>query len=83
VSVAMVQEAYSPGSSDLEMGPRADGPRTVRGVTHLDVDAAGIRNVLVHGYLAVDLPRMHGFLNSGLDDFAEFARFIEDYLRRV
>ncbi len=44
---------------------------------------AGFRNVLVHGYLGVDLPRMHRLLNSGLDDFADFARFVEEYLRRV
>ena len=44
---------------------------------------AGFRNVLVHGYLAVDLPRMHELLNTGLDDFTRFARFVEDYLRRV
>jgi uncharacterized protein YutE (UPF0331/DUF86 family) len=44
---------------------------------------AGFRNVLVHGYLGVDLPRMHQLLNSGLDDFAEFARFVEGHLRRV
>jgi uncharacterized protein YutE (UPF0331/DUF86 family) len=42
---------------------------------------AGFRNVLVHGYLGVDLPRMHQVLNSGLDDFAAFARFIEGYIR--
>lgn len=42
---------------------------------------AGFRNVLVHGYLGVDLPRMHKVLNSGLDDFADFARFIEGYIR--
>jgi len=44
---------------------------------------AGFRNVLVHGYLAVDLPRVHGLLNTGLDDFTRFVRFVEDYLRRV
>jgi len=44
---------------------------------------AGFRNVLVHGYLGVDLPRMHRLLNSGLDDFADFALFVESYLRRV
>jgi len=41
---------------------------------------AGFRNVLVHGYLGVDLPRMHRLLNSGLDDFADFARFVEAYI---
>jgi uncharacterized protein YutE (UPF0331/DUF86 family) len=44
---------------------------------------AGFRNVLVHGYLRVDLPRMHRLLNSGLDDFAHFAQLVESYLRRV
>ena len=42
---------------------------------------AGFRNILVHGYLGVDLSRMHQVLNSGLDDFADFARFIEGYIR--
>lgn len=41
---------------------------------------AGFRNVLVHGYLGADLTRIHHLLNSGLDDFVHFARFVEDYL---
>ena len=44
---------------------------------------AGFRNVLVHGYLAVDLSRLHQLLNEGLDDFTQFARFVESYLRRL
>jgi uncharacterized protein YutE (UPF0331/DUF86 family) len=36
--------------------------------------------VLVHGYLGVDVERMHRLLDSGLDDFAEFARFIEHHI---
>ena len=44
---------------------------------------AGLRNVLVHGYLGVDLPRVHQLLNSGLADFAEFAQFVENYIRRA
>lgn len=44
---------------------------------------AGFRNVLVHGYLGVDLARIHQAVNSGLDDFAEFARLVEGYLRRA
>lgn len=43
---------------------------------------AGFRNVLVHGYLGVDLERVHTLLNSGLDDFVEFARHIERFLER-
>jgi uncharacterized protein YutE (UPF0331/DUF86 family) len=44
---------------------------------------AGFRNVLVHGYLGVDLARLHQLLNSGLDDFAAFARFVEEHIRRA
>jgi len=35
---------------------------------------AGFRNVIVHGYLDVDLEIVHRLLNERLDDFAEFAR---------
>ena len=52
-----------------------DFARRFRGV-------AGFRNVLVHGYLGADLGRIHELLNSGLDDFVEFARHIELYLER-
>ena len=48
----------------------ADFARRFRGI-------AGFRNVLVHGYLGMDLTRLHAVLNAGLDDFAEFARRIE------
>jgi uncharacterized protein YutE (UPF0331/DUF86 family) len=54
----------------------ADFSRRFRGI-------AGFRNVLVHGYLGVDLPRMHRLLNEGLDDFTAFARLVEEYLRRA
>ena len=43
---------------------------------------AGFRNVFVHGYLGVDPARLHRLLNSGLDDFAEFARLVEAHVRR-
>jgi uncharacterized protein YutE (UPF0331/DUF86 family) len=38
---------------------------------------AGFRNVLVHGYLGVDLDRVHRLLNDNLGDFSEFAEHIE------
>jgi uncharacterized protein YutE (UPF0331/DUF86 family) len=41
---------------------------------------AGFRNVLVHGYLDVDLERLHGVLNTHLDEFREFAEHIERHL---
>jgi uncharacterized protein YutE (UPF0331/DUF86 family) len=44
---------------------------------------AGFRNVLVHGYLGVSLARLHQLLNLGLEDFAGFAQFVEDYIRRA
>ena len=41
---------------------------------------AGFRNVIVHGYLDVDLEIVHRLLNERLDDFAEFARRVSRYL---
>jgi uncharacterized protein YutE (UPF0331/DUF86 family) len=41
---------------------------------------AGFRNILVHGYLSVELPRIHAVLNAGLDDFVEFARHVERFI---
>jgi uncharacterized protein YutE (UPF0331/DUF86 family) len=41
---------------------------------------AGFRNVLVHGYLEVDLQRIHSLLNDRLDDFAEFASHVDAFL---
>ena len=43
---------------------------------------AGFRNVLVHGYLAVDLGRLHALLNERLADFEELARHVQAYLDR-
>ncbi len=44
--------------------------------------AAGFRNVLVHGYLDVDLALLHRLLNERLDDFETFAGRVEEYLQR-
>ena len=41
---------------------------------------AGFRNVIVHGYLDVDLEIVHRLLNDRLGDFAEFARLVNRYL---
>jgi uncharacterized protein YutE (UPF0331/DUF86 family) len=41
---------------------------------------AGFRNVVVHGYLDVDLVIVHRLLNERLEDFAQFARRISHYL---
>jgi uncharacterized protein YutE (UPF0331/DUF86 family) len=41
---------------------------------------AGFRNVVVHGYLEVDPGIVHRLLNESLEEFAEFAGYIERYL---
>jgi uncharacterized protein YutE (UPF0331/DUF86 family) len=44
---------------------------------------AGFRNILVHGYLGVDIHRLHRMLNADLVEVTEFARFVETYMRDV
>lgn len=44
---------------------------------------AGFRDVLVHGYLQVDLSVVEEVLKTKLDELDEFALRIEDYLGRV
>jgi len=41
---------------------------------------AGFRNVVVHGYLDVDVELLHRLLNEHLEDFAVFARHVAAYL---
>jgi uncharacterized protein YutE (UPF0331/DUF86 family) len=41
---------------------------------------AGFRNVIVHGYLEVDVALVHRLLNERLEDFTEFAQGVERYL---
>lgn len=41
---------------------------------------AGFRNVLVHGYLDVDLDEVVALLGTRLDDFVAFARHVESHL---
>jgi len=41
---------------------------------------AGFRNVVVHGYLDVDIQLLHRLLNQRLDDFAEFANHVSSYI---
>ena len=41
---------------------------------------AGFRNVLVHGYLDVDLADVVDLHGARLDDFVAFARHVEDHL---
>ena len=41
---------------------------------------AGFRNILVHGYLEVDVTRLPRVLSERLDDFVEFADHVERHL---
>lgn len=41
---------------------------------------AGFRNVLVHGYLSVDVALVHQILHERLSDFTEFAEHVERWL---
>ncbi|MYK88183.1 MAG: DUF86 domain-containing protein, partial [Acidobacteria bacterium] len=41
---------------------------------------AGFRNVLVHGYLDVDVDLVAKLLGESLDDFEEFAGHLERWL---
>ena len=44
---------------------------------------AGFRNVLVHGYLDIDVVKLHEVLNQRLADFVEFAGNVQLYLGRA
>lgn len=41
---------------------------------------AGFRNVIVHGYLDVEIGVLHRLLNERLDDFAEFAARVAEFI---
>ena len=41
---------------------------------------AGLRNILVHDYLRVDLEKLSEFIRFRLEDFLDFMRFIREYL---
>jgi uncharacterized protein YutE (UPF0331/DUF86 family) len=61
--------------ADLTVLPREFAAR-FRGV-------AGFRNVLVHGYLDLDLAVAHRLLQTGLDDFVTFAEHVSRYLESL
>src|SRR3989344_308324 len=46
------------------------------------VSITGYRNVLVQGYLDVDKEETYKNINFHLDDLAQFAKYIEDFLER-
>jgi len=50
-----------------------DFARNIRGM-------AGLRNVLVHGYISLNVTLVHQILQERLGDFLEFAHYINEYL---
>ena len=59
---------------DVEILPRAFADRIA--------DMAGLRNILVHGYIEVDLEKVQMILQHHLDDFRDFSRYIIEFLAR-
>jgi len=45
--------------------------------------AAGLRNILVHAYLDVDLDLVYDMLQGSLDDFVTYSQYIVEYLERT
>lgn len=45
-------------------------------------DLAGLRNILVHGYLRISLEKLHSIIRVRLDDFTAFSRHILKYLKK-
>lgn len=46
-------------------------------------NATGLRNILVHSYLDVDLEKVHEHLQKRLSDFDKFTKNIEGFLRKT
>jgi uncharacterized protein YutE (UPF0331/DUF86 family) len=45
--------------------------------------AVGLRNVVAHGYVRVDVPMVHRAATEGLDDISVFSREVARWLVRV
>jgi uncharacterized protein YutE (UPF0331/DUF86 family) len=79
--------AASAGRSVRDYADAVEALAAIRAIPHQLAarlrGLAGFRNVLVDGYLELDLRRVHEFLNTRLDDFVEFARAIEAHLAQV
>ena len=43
---------------------------------------AGVRNILVHSYIEVDIGKIREILQNQLDDFSTFAGYIVEYLKK-
>jgi len=43
---------------------------------------AGLRNILIHEYLRVDVPKLYHYLKNRLGDFTEFMSYVQEYLEK-
>lgn len=43
---------------------------------------AGLRNILIHEYLRMDVPKLYDYLKNRLGDFTEFMSYIQEYLEK-
>ncbi len=43
---------------------------------------AGLRNILVHEYLRVDVPKLYDYLTNRLGDFTQFMSYVQKYLEQ-
>jgi uncharacterized protein YutE (UPF0331/DUF86 family) len=43
---------------------------------------AGLRNILIHEYLRVDVPRLYDYLQNRLGDFTDFMSHVQRYLEK-
>jgi len=43
---------------------------------------AGFRNILIHEYTDVDISEVHEIVQNRLEDFEQFAKFIDEYLEK-
>jgi uncharacterized protein YutE (UPF0331/DUF86 family) len=54
----------------------ADFANQIKGIS-------GLRNMLIYQYLEIDATRVYGYVESAIDDFEQFAKFIVDYLQNL
>lgn len=43
---------------------------------------AGLRNILIHEYLRVDVSKIYDLLKNRMEDFTEFMSYVQSYLER-
>ncbi len=44
------------------------------------IQGIGLRNILIHEYLRVDVPKLYEYLKNRLGDFTDYMSYIQEYL---